>query len=365
MTKKKTKSNAKNISLTELRKKIDSIDERLISLMNDRARLSIAVGEKKNADSMGIYAPAREKQVLKRIKDMNKGPMTVEAFEAVYREIMSASISLEKQLQIAFLGTEGSFTHMAANKKFGSQVDYDSCSSILEVFQKVEQGECDYGVVPIENSVEGAVTHTFDLLVDSDLKVCAETMLKISHNLMAKCNIKDIKTIYSNPMVFGQCRHWLAQHLPAAGQILVASTTEAAQKVTKQKYAAAIASSLAAKVYHLPILKANIQDIAHNATRFLVIAKQDVPPTGKDKTSLLFSIKDKVGALHAMLTPFYKNKINMTKIESRPSKRKAWDYYFFVDIEGHREDANIKKALDELEHMCKFLKVVGSYPVLE
>ena len=276
---------------------------------------------------------------------------------------MSASLSLEKKLQIAYLGTKGAFTHMAANKKFGSQVDYVSCGSIREIFQKVQRDECDYGVVPIENSVEGAVTHTFDLFVDSDLKICAQTMLKISQNLMAKCNLKDIKVIYSNPMVFGQCRDWLAKNLPNVGQIMVAATTDAAQKAAKQKGAAAIASSLAAKVYGVPMIRENIQDVDHNMTRFLIISKQDVPPTGNDRTSILFSIKDRMGALHGMLTPFHKNKINLTKIESRPSKKKAWDDFFFVDIEGHREDAKVKKALEELEGMCKYLKVLGSYPV--
>ncbi|MCA9407680.1 MAG: prephenate dehydratase [Candidatus Omnitrophica bacterium] len=353
------------MSLSEYRKKIDAIDTKIVTLLNDRAKLSVKIGENKKKLNKGIYAPDREKQIFDQISRLNKGPMTNDAFVAIYREIMSSSLSLEKKLQIAFLGTEGSFTHMAANKKFGSQVTYLPSISILEVFQKVERGECDYGVVPIENSVEGAVTHTFDILVDSDLKICSQVMLKISHNLLSKSKLKDIQNIYSNPQAFGQCRSWLAQNLPNAGQILMASTTEAAQKVAKQKHAAAIASTLAAKLYDLPVVCSNIQDISHNATRFLVIARQDVPPTGHDRTSILFSIKDKVGALHGMLTPFYKNKINLTKIESRPSKKKAWDYYFFVDIEGHRQDPNVKKALEQLEGMCKYLKIVGSYPILD
>lgn len=353
------------MSLPKLRKQIDGIDSKIIELLNDRAKLSQAIGENKLKTKKGIYSPHREKEVLDRINKLNEGPLSLEAFEAIYREIMSSSLALEKSLQIAYLGTKGSFTHMAANKKFGSQVGYASCNGILEVFQKVERGECDYGVVPIENSTEGAVTHTFDLLVDSELKVCSQIMLKISHNLLSKSNLSEIKYIYSNPQVFGQCRNWLSQNLPQAGQIWVASTTEAAQKAAKQKYSAAIASSLAASVYEVPILRKNLQDIPHNTTRFLVISMQDVPPTGKDRTSILFSIKDKVGALHGMLTPFSKNKINLTKIESRPSKKRAWDYYFFVDFEGHRLDKNVKKALDQLEGMCKYLKIVGSYPVRE
>jgi chorismate mutase/prephenate dehydratase len=353
------------MNLNQLRKKIDQLDARIVGLLNERAAISLEIGKVKIKDKKGIYSPDREKKVLDRIKSLSHGPMTHESFEAVYREIMSSSLSLEKSLQIAFLGTEGSFTHLAATRKFGSQVSYVPCASITEIFQKVEREECDYGVVPIENSVEGAVTHTFDLLVDSELKICSQILQKISHNLMSNDSFDKIKNIYSNPQAFGQCRNWLLANLPKAGQIWVPSTTEAAQMIREKKGTAAIASTLAAKTYGLKILKHDIQDIAHNTTRFLVIARQDVPPTGRDRTSILFSIKDKVGALHAMLTPFQKYHINMTKIESRPSKKKAWDYYFFADIEGHRLDKNLSKALGELEGMCKYLKVLGSYPILE
>ena len=351
-----------SLDLEKLRKKIDEIDARMVGLLNERAKISQEIGKNKLKNKSAIYSPQREREILNRIRELNNGPMTPEAFEAIYREIMSSSLALEKPLTIAYLGTEGSFTHMAANKKFGSQVQYASSESILEVFQKVERGECDYGVVPIENSVEGAVTHTFDLFVDSELKICAQIMLKVEHHLLSKSNLKDIKYVYSNPQVFGQCRNWLAQNLSSAGQIWVASTTEAAQKVAKQAYSAAIASSLAAKVYELPVIHSNIQDLSNNTTRFLVIATHDVKPTGQDRTSVLFSIKDRMGALHAMLTPFYEHKINLTKIESRPSRKKMWDYYFFVDLQGHREDKHVKEALDELEGMCKYLKILGSYP---
>lgn len=335
-------------------------------MLNQRAGLSLAIGEEKTKNSSGIYSPHREKEVLRRIQAMNRGPMSYEDFAAIYREIMSSSLALEKSLSIAYLGTEGSFTHLAANKKFGSRVIYVPCDSITEVFQKVEHSDCDYGVVPIENSIEGAVTPTFDLLVDSELKACAQILLKISHNLLSHTShLKDIKRIYSNPQGFGQCRNWLLNHVPQAGQIWVASTTEAAKRAAREKRAAAIASSLAAKVYGVPLVRSNIQDIAHNMTRFLVLATQDVPRTGHDRTTILFSIKDKVGALHAMLTPFVRNRINLTKIESRPAKKKAWDYYFFVDFEGHRLDKNVQKALGKLEGMCKYLKVIGSYPVMD
>ncbi len=353
------------MNLKNLRKKINGIDEKIVDLLNDRAQISRVIGEIKTKVKKGIYSPAREKEVFKRIEQLNKGPMTMESFEAVYREIMSSSLALEKISHIAHLGTMGSFTYMAAKQQFGSLVKYVPCSSIAEVFEKVEHGECDYGVVPVENSTEGAVTHTVDLLVDSELKVCAQRLLKVSHNLLSNISMKSIKKIYSNPQVFGQCRNWLLQNLPPqlAKEIWVASTTDAVERALKEKNAAAIASIEAAKIYNIKVLKRNIQDIAHNTTRFLIISTQDVPPTGRDRTSVIFSIKDKMGALHAMLTPFYKNKINLTKIESRPSKKKAWDYYFFVDFEGHHQDKNVKKALEQLEGMCKYLKIVGSYPV--
>jgi len=353
------------MNLKALRNKIDGLDKKTVALLNERAQMSLSIGRIKLQNKAGIYSPDREKQVLDRIKAMNKGPMTNAALEAIYREIMSASLSLEKSLNIAYLGPRASFTNLAAMKKFGSQVNYVSCDNLSEIFIKVEKRECDYGVVPIENSIEGAVTHTFDLLVDSELKICSQIILEISHNLLSKTTLNKIEKIYSNPQVFGQCRHWLLANLPKAEQIEVSSTTRAAQIAAKTANSACIASSLAAKVYDLRLLKKNIEDVAHNVTRFLVISNNDVPPTEKDRTSILFSIKDKVGALHSMLLPFYKNGINLTKIESRPSKKRAWDYFFFVDIEGHRLDIKVKRALNQLEGKCKYLKILGSYPVLE
>lgn len=351
------------MSIASLRKKIDTIDARVVNLLGQRANISLSIGKEKIKSKKSIYSPNREKAVLHHIAQLNKGPLSNEALEAIYREIMSCSLSLEKIKEVACLGTDGSFTYSAAKKKFGSQVKYKSCVSIQEVFTRVEKGECDYGVVPIENSTEGGVTHTLDLFVDSDLRICSQTLYPISHNLISKYPKEKIKTIYSNPQVFGQCRNWLLENLPGAGEIWVASTTQAVAMTAKPKFAAAIASTRAAEINKLPIIEENIQDIKHNTTRFLVIAHQDAPPSGKDRTSILFSIKDKVGALHSMITPFYKNGINLTKIESRPSKKRAWDYYFFVDFEGHRFDSNVKKALSKLEDMCKYLKILGSYPV--
>jgi len=350
------------MSIPKLRKKIDILDAKIIALLNDRAKVSLAIGKEKNKSQKSIYAPDREKKVLDRIKQLSKGPMKPEALDAIYREVMSSSLSLEKSLKIAYLGPEASFTHLAARKKFGSQVNYIPCLNIPDVFGRVEKGDCDYGVVPIENSIEGAVTHTLDPLADSDLKVCAQVLLEISHNLLSSGNLNSIKTIYSKSQVFGQCRNWIRNNLPKAELVEASSTTKAAQIVAKKKTAACIASALAAQVYGLKILKKGIEDFSHNITRFLVIASEDAPQTGKDRTSILFSIKDKVGALHEMLMPFTRNKINLTKIESRPSKKKVWDYYFFVDCQGHREDKNVQKALKELEAKCQYLKVLGSYP---
>ena len=353
------------MEISELRKKIDALDAKIVGLLNDRAQISLVIGEQKVKNNKSIYAPDREKEVLKKIKTMSKGPMPSSGLEAVYREIMSSSLSLEKNLRIAYLGPQASFTNLAAAKKFGSQVEYVSCGNISEVFQRVESDDCDYGVVPIENSIEGAVTHTFDLLVDSELKICSQILLEIAQNLMAKGSTKNIKEIYSKMEVFGQCRRWLQLNMPQAELIDVSSTAKAAQVVGKKKNAACIASEMAAKVYGLTIIKHNIQDIQHNITRFLVLTKSDVAPTGKDRTSLVCSIKDRVGALHKMLEPFSKNKINLTKIESRPSKRKAWEYYFFIDIEGHKLNPHVQKAIAQLEPLCNYVKILGSYPVLE
>jgi len=353
------------MDIQNLRRKIDDLDAKIVDLLNQRAQITLDIGKHKLKNNASIYAPAREKQVLDRIKALSKGSLTKESLEAIYREIMSASLALEKPLRIAALGKKGAYTYSAAQKIFGKQVSYDCCQDIPEIFRRVESGECDQGVVPIENSTEGIVTPTVDLLVDSELKICRQVMLPIKHNLLSNTSKNNIKKVYSNAQVFNQCRHWLLQHLPNAGLIPVASTTEAAERASHEKNAAALASLEAAEEYGLKVLESNISDLAHNTTRFCVIGTSSAAPTGRDRTSLVFSIKDKVGALHAMLTPFYKNKINLTKIESRPSKKKAWDYYFFIDLEGHQDDPHVKRALSQLEGMCKFMKILGSYPVIE
>ena len=353
------------MDIAQLRKKIDSLDANIVDILNDRAQVSLAIGNLKMKAKKSIYAPAREKEVLDRVAALNKGPMSKEAFKAIYREIMSASLNLEKPLRIAYMGPEATFSHFAALKRFGSSVDYVACDNVAEVFNKVEHGDCDYGVVPIENSIEGVVTHTVDLLVESDLKICAQIMLDVAHNLMAKGPLNKVKTVYSHSQILGQCRQWLLKNMPKAALVATDSSTRAAQIAAKNKNSACIASEIASSLYGLTILKKNIQDRAHNVTRFLILSNTDTPSTGRDRTSLVFSIKDKVGALHAMLTPFEKNKINLTKIESRPSKKRAWDYYFFVDCQGHQQDPKVARALSQLEGMCKFMKILGSYPDLD
>ncbi|MBI4982077.1 MAG: prephenate dehydratase [Candidatus Omnitrophica bacterium] len=353
------------MNLKSLRRQIDGIDKKLTDLLNLRAKITLSVAKEKEKNGRSIYSPDREREVLKKIASENKGPLTVNALEAIYREIMSSSLALEKGLKIAYLGPQASFSHLAALKRFGTQLEYVACESIPGVFLEVERGNADYGVVPIENSIEGAISYTLDMFMDSDLKICAQILLDVSHNLLANCAKNKIKRIYSNPQVFGQCRIWLQENLPHVELIEVSSTTRAAQIAAKEKNSACIASLLAAKVYKLKTLACDIEDSPHNITRFLVIGKTVVTQTGNDKTSIAFSIKDKVGALYDMLVSFKKYKINLTKIESRPSKKKAWDYYFFVDLIGHQDDPRIKKALLELENKCKFLKILGSYPVGE
>jgi chorismate mutase/prephenate dehydratase len=353
------------MSLDKLRKKIDSLDSKLIKLLNLRAKATKEIGKIKIDTGKSIYNPEREMDVLRKVTSSNNGPLKNRAVEAIYREIMSAGLSLEKVLKIAYMGPQASFSNLAALKRFGSQMNYIPCGGIAEVFSEVERQAADYGVIPVENSIEGAITHTLDMLVDSDLKICSQVNLDVSHNLLANCAKNKIRKVYSNPQVFGQCRIWLQKNLPNVELIDVSSTTRAVQIAKKEKNSAAIASLLASKVYGLKVVTADIQDSLHNITRFLVVGKNVAKKTGHDKTSLLFSIKDKVGALYEMLLPFRKFGVNLTKIESRPSKKKAWEYYFFVDICGHKDDLKIQKALNELERKCNYLKILGSYPVGE
>lgn len=351
------------MSLKALREQIDDIDRKIIKLLDQRTRIALEIGKLKARDRKGVYSPDREKEVYRKVVSLNKkGILPDESIKAIYREIMSGALSLEKSMKVAYLGPAATFTHQASLKKFGSSVTHVPVKSITDVFLEVERGRCDYGVVPIENSVEGAVNHTLDMFIDSELKICSEIMLEVSHSLLANCRLKEIKKVYSNPQVFGQCRIWLETNLPKVELVEVSSTTRAAALAARQKNAAAIASVLAAELYNIKVLARSIEDSSHNVTRFLIIGKSYAPRTGDDKTSIMFSLKDRVGALHNMLQSFKRYRINLTKIESRPSKRKAWEYYFFVDMQGHLDDEPLKKALRVLEKQSPYLKILGSYP---
>ncbi len=360
------------MDLTRLRKQIDKIDRKIIDALNTRAKISTEIGRHKKRHNLSVYSPDRESLVYRKVVSENKGPLSNDSIKAIYREIMSGALSLEGSLKIAHLGPSATFTHLASIKTFGSSVDYVPVNSIADVFSEVEKGRADYGVVPIENSTEGAINHTLDMFVESEMKICSEISLEIHHNLLGLSNINKIKRIYSKGEVFGQCRMWLEANLPRAELAEVSSTTMAAQMVAapiagietrRRQEFACIASSLAADKYGLKILAKSIEDYGHNMTRFLVIGRTEPSPTNHDKTSIMFSIKDKLGALHDMLVPFKRHRINLTKIESRPSKRKAWDYYFFIDMEGHHQDPRIKKALKELEQHATFIKILGSDPI--
>lgn len=353
------------MSLGQFRKKIDDLDRKIIECLNERTQLALEIGKLKTAEGKEVYAPEREAAIYQKIDSFPKGALPKDSLKAIYREVMSASLALEKPLAVAYLGPEATFTHLASLSKFGASVRYSPCSSIHQVFQDVELKRADYGVIPVENSIEGGVTHSLDMFIDSDLKICSEIYFEISHNLMSNSTAKNIKRIYSKDQVFGQCRAWLESHHPGVELMETASTTSAAQKAAREEGSAAIASKLAATLYNLTILNEGIQDYSQNVTRFLVIGRQMAGPTQRDKTSIVVSIKDKVGALYEMLEPIRKNKVNMTKIESRPSKKKAWDYYFFIDFVGHVADTRIKKMVHEMEDRVKFLKVLGSYPVVE
>jgi chorismate mutase/prephenate dehydratase len=352
-----------DIGLGPLRNEIDRIDRKLITLLNKRGGVSSRIGEIKKEREQSIYAPDRESKVYEGISAKNTGPMKDELIRNIYREIMSACLALEKPLNIAYLGPEFTFTHQAAMKKFGSSVNYLSCDSIGEVFTEVERGNADYGVVPIENSIEGAVNHTMDVFVRSPLVICSEAYLRIRHAFMSKAaSLKAVRSIYTHPQVFGQCRGWIEKNFSTAKLKETSSTTKAAEVASKQSKAGCIASELAAARYGLNILASSVEDSASNVTRFLIIGDDMPKPTGRDKTSVVFSVKDRPGILHDSLTPFKKAGINLTKIESRPYKLKAWQYYFFVDMQGHADDLKVRKALRELDSKCDFLKVLGSYP---
>ena len=350
------------MKISELRKRIDVFDEKIVRLLNQRADIVLQIGKSKKNVAGEVYVPAREKKVINNILRKNSGPLSEGALLSIYREIMSCSLAMERDMRVAYLGPSSTFTHQAVRSRFGGSVKTVACETIGDVFAVVQKGQADYGVVPIENSTEGAITYTLDEFVGTPLKICAEIYMRISHHLMGNVSRSEVNRILSNPQVFGQCRNWLHREMPNVELVSVRSTAKAAEMATVEKNSAAIASTLAAEIYDLKVLASDIQDLSNNTTRFFVVGKTYGKATGDDKTSILFSVKHEVGALYRALHVFKQYGLNMTKIESRPSKLKAWEYFFFVDIEGHVEKENVRNALSNLEKHCAFMVVLGSYP---
>src|SRR3989339_77430 len=352
--------------IEKIRKKIDNLDKGILDLLNERIKLAIEVGRIKSKNNETIFAPVREKEVISNLTKKNTGPLPNEYISDIFHEILNVSRTIQKKIRVSHFGPEASFTHLASIKMFGKHVDFIPGESIKDVFIEVEKGRTDYGVVPIENSTEGIINHTLDMFIDSDLKITSELFLEISHYLLSReTSLQKITKVYSHPQPIAQTRNWLERNLRFAKIVEVASTPEAARLAKIEKNSAAIASIVASEIYGLNILSRNIEDNKNNYTRFLIISKKSPSSSGKDKTSIMFSVKDRIGALHDMLVPFKKYKLNLTKIESRPTKRKAWEYIFFVDFVGHIDNTNVKKALSELERGCTILKVLGSYPIGE
>jgi chorismate mutase/prephenate dehydratase len=350
------------LNLPEHRQAIDKLDAHIVRLLNERTRHVLAIGDIKLKAGEEIYAPHRERAVFDRVCKANAGPITNEQLRTIYREIMSSALALEKTMTIAYFGPEATFTHQAAIQKFGASLNYAAQKTIGDVFTEVSKKTADYGVVPVENSTEGVVTHTLDMFVDSDLKIVSQIVLKIQQCLMSNSPLAKIKKLYVHPQSLAQCRGWLAKNLPRVEIVETSSNARSAELAAKGKSSAALGGVLAAEKYGLKILAEDIQDNSVNVTRFIVLGRQCSPPTGDDRTSLMLSVADKSGALHEAIAAFRKFKINMTKIESRPSKRKAWEYFFFIDCDGHAQDKKVAKAIQHLGQHCNFVKILGSYP---
>jgi chorismate mutase/prephenate dehydratase len=347
--------------LKRIRKKIDALDARLVKLLSDRARLAQRIGTLKQGP---IYRPEREAQVLNRVKGLNRGPLSGAAVTRLFTEIMSACRALEDHLTVSYLGPPGTFSQEAVVKHFGGLTATRPCASIDEVLREVETGAAGYAVVPVENSTEGGVGRTLDLLLTTTAKVCGEVNLPVRQCLMARDKRRErIRKVYSHTQSLAQCQRWLARHLPHADTIAVVSNAEAARHASKERYTAAIAAKTAATLYGLNVLARNIEDEPRNTTRFLVLSDEDAAPSGRDKTSLILSTRNVPGAIHELLTPLAENEVSMTRLESRPARTGLWEYVFYVDIEGHQQDANVARALGELERRASFVKNLGSYPV--
>lgn len=348
--------------LKQHRDKIDAIDGQMLELINERARLAREIGNLKNGGP--IYRPEREAQVLRRLLDQNQGPLSDEAVTSIFRQVMANCRALEKDLSVAFLGPLGTFSEEAATKQFGTLSSPVQCASIDEVFRVVEAGKVDYGVVPVENSTEGAIGRTLDLLLGTSLKICGEVELPIHHNLLSKqSDIRSIKKLYSHTQSLSQCHEWLNQNLTGVERQAVASNAEAARLAAAEEGAAALASLRAAEIFGLHVLAERVEDDLRNTTRFLILSPHDVAPSGKDKTSLAMATRNMPGAMVHLLEPLSRHQVSMTKLESRPSRTGIWEYVFFVDIEGHHEDAAVAGALAELQQRASFIKILGSYPM--
>lgn len=353
---------------------IDRIDAKIVKLLNERAKIALKIGQTKRQNKRQAYAPEREQQILNRLARQNKGAFPEHALKNVYREILSACRSLQSPLHVSYLGPEATFTHGAALKQFGQSTQMTPQPTIGAVFEAVESGEAEYGVVPIENSTEGIVTHTVDCLLESPLKICGETLLEIAHCLLGQKKGITPQQIYSHSQATAQCRQWLEKHYPHVTITETTSTARAAQLAGQDPESYAIGSELAAKQYGLKVLRRRIEDHQNNMTRFLVLGTESPKKTIHDKTSLAFSVRDEPGILHKMLEPFSRAGINLSKIESRPMirldtgkskalrKRGRWEYVFFLDLDGHIRSPKVQKAIAQLEERCLFLKILGSYP---
>jgi len=350
--------------LDEVRVEIDGVDDQILALLNRRATLVSEVADLKSSLSVPFYVPTRERQIADRLSSGNRGPFPTEAIRAVFQEIFSACLTLEKRVRVAYLGPEGTFSHMAVRQQFGQSARAMPIGTIPGVFEEVTRGNAEYGVVPVENTTEGGIIHTFDTFLESDLKISAEIALQVHMCLLTKAGVElpDVERVYSIPVAAGQCRRWLAANLPRATVVESRSTVDGAQRAHEDPHGAAVAAEVAARLYDLVVLRRNIEDSAHNMTRFLVIGREQAEPTGRDKTSLLMVARDEPGSLYRTLGAFAGRGLNMSKIESRPSGRRPWEYAFFVDIDGHERDAPLAAALADVRKACETLKVLGSYP---
>lgn len=345
------------------REAIDRLDRQIVALLEERAEVARQIGKLKAARGEPVYVPAREQAVLDCVVAVSRGVLRPEHLRAIYTEILSACRAVQQPLRVAYFGQFGSFTHQAALARFGSAAEFVPARSMADVFLLTEKGHTDFGVVPVENSTAGAVIDALDSFVESSLKICAEVTLPITHHLLSHSPLDKIKRVYSIGQALAQCRRWLAENLPHADFIEVGSTTEGAERASREHDAAAVASELAARHFGVPVQQAQIQDFSSNVTRFLVIGKQMSARTGRDKTGLIFGVHDRPGALRDALDAFARRGINLTRIESRPSKRKPWEYLFFADLVGHPEEPAVAEALAELEQQCTFVKVLGAWPM--